>query len=150
LTVDGWLDLGIGNMGQVLLSLVLDDGSWRRQAWRRRVRSLVSLAKATIGLELSPGGLVAAIALITAAGDGRRKELLEWTELELQAMGELSQADLFHIAALGLSTAEPDRVFHSPVWYRPFDPAPLALLDAAALADEEAFGDGPLDGRALA
>jgi hypothetical protein len=75
---------------------------------------------------------------------------LEWTELELQPMGEMSQADLFRIAALDLSTDEPDRVFHSTVWCRPFGAAPLALLDAAALADEEAFGDGPLDGRALA
>jgi hypothetical protein len=77
------------------------------------------------------------IITVTTVGEKRRRDLLRWTESELTAIGEEGQADLFRFAAFDPPKIAPEDIFFSPLWYRPFDDQPVALMEAAAVPDSD-------------
>jgi hypothetical protein len=131
---DAWLDLRIEGSEQMCLSLELDRGTIEQRQWCRKANALGAWGNCP-DYERRFNTTSLTISVVTTAGEKRRRDLLRWTESELSVIGAEGQADLFRFAAFDPATTRPADIFLSPLWYRPFDAQPVALMDAAANSD---------------
>jgi Replication-relaxation len=125
---DGWLELRVDtNDGrfQECLLLELDQGTMGQSRWRRKVAKIIGFSEQCYEREFGTSALT--VAVVTTQGEKRRDDLLAWTEGELEAGGRPGDADLFRFTALRPET-EPDILFRSPSWQRPFDSVSLPLV----------------------
>jgi hypothetical protein len=124
---DAWLDLRIKGRYQVCLALELDRGTEEQKRWRQKVANLLAYADGPYQDAFDTKSLT--IAVLTTSGDRRLLELVRWTEAELEAQGERTQADLFLFTASHPALLTPQDIFLSRRWLQPFNSASLALLE---------------------
>jgi hypothetical protein len=132
---DSWLDLRIDGSEQMCLALELDRATVERRQWSRKAGALVAWGNSDLYAERFSTSLT--IIVVTTAGEKRRRDLLRWTESELTAVGAQDQADLFRFAAFDPAKIAPANIFLSPLWYRPFDAQPVALIEEAAVSGRD-------------
>jgi hypothetical protein len=115
--------------GKVLLPVAveLDRGTEVVRAFRAKLAGLIAFAQGPYAEVYKRRTLT--IAILTTESERRATALTRWTEAELNrtGLGE-SLASLFAIAHADLNAIEPSTLYLSPLWRRPFDPTPRALL----------------------
>ncbi len=125
---DGWLDFRITMVDgrfRIPVVLELDRGTHERRRWQQKVEALVAFAAGPYQEAYGAASLI--VAVVATPGETRRVELTTWTEGLLQALRVEHEADLFRFTSAD-PIADSVGFFCGPVWYRPFDPAPLPLL----------------------
>ncbi len=123
---DGWIDVRFDDL-QACVAFELDRDTVEREAFRRKVRGLLAYADGPYAAAFGTSSLT--IAVVTTAGERRMTELLTWTQHEFIERDAREQADLFRFAAFDPAATDPHAIFFAPLWRRPFDPAPLPLLN---------------------
>ena len=124
---DAWIDLRIQESFQVCLVVELDRGTEEQKRWRQKVSHLLAYASGPYQELFETRSLT--IAVVTTAGEWRLRELLNWTQDELEARREASQADLFLFTSANPGQMDAERMFLKPVWFQPTKQAPIALLE---------------------
>jgi hypothetical protein len=129
---DGWLLLtGKSPTGQrvsIPLLLEVDMGTERQDAWREKVRTLVSWLDH--GYEQVVHERSATVLIVAVPGQSRGQSLLAWTEAELTAYGRRNASALFCIAPLNPATVAPRELFLSSLCMTPFRAERVPLLPA--------------------
>ncbi|MCL5959437.1 MAG: replication-relaxation family protein [Chloroflexi bacterium] len=124
---DCYLDLR-KEKAQTCLAIEIDrSGGVERKPFQRKVRGFVEFVKGEYQQTFGTQSLT--VVFVIMSGERRLREVLAWTEKELEAINEKDQADLFRFAMLDPAAADPHQVFCAPIWQRPFDSTPLALLE---------------------
>lgn len=130
---DGWLDIRIRESSseyQSCFALEVDRGTAEQRAWRRKVRALLAWSRGPYVEAFGTTSLT--VAVVATPGERRCRELIRWTEAELNALGAHAEADLFRFSGQSAATLQPVEFFLAPQWYRAFDPRSQRLIDLAA------------------
>jgi hypothetical protein len=125
---DAWLDLHLMQAGQTHqfpLSVEVDRGTRERKCWQEKIRALLSFAGKPYREAFGTAFLT--IAVVATPGTRRRDELLRWTEAVIGSSAP-DAADLFRFTDALADELSPHELFFSPVWVRPFERVPRALL----------------------
>lgn len=124
---DAWVDLRIMRRYQECYAVELDRGTTEQKAWRRKVAALMAYANGPYQETFGTASLT--IVVVATPGEGRRDQLIRWTEAELSAAGRADQAGLFRFTGVSVAQMSPENVFMGAGWRRPFDPQLRPLLD---------------------
>lgn len=124
---DGWLDFHIRGQDRMSIVLELDRGTVEREAFKRKIRGLLAYADGPYQAFFGSQSLTVAFAVTAGA---RRMELLrEWCEQVLTDVRQ-ERPELFLFGVLPPDgELDPTALFLSAMWYLPFGPVPISLLD---------------------
>lgn len=125
LAPDSWLDLRQG-AHQSCLAIELDRGTVERKSLQRKIGAYLEYARGPYQAAFGTQSLT--VVFVTTSGQHRVNELLKWTEAALKARGAENRADLFRFAALDAALIEPDDLFFTAHFARPFAAVPVSLL----------------------
>lgn len=124
---DAWVDLRIMSRYQECYCLELDRGTTEQKAWRRKVAALIAYASGPYQETFGTASLT--IVVVATPGEGRRDQLIRWTEAELTAAGQADQAGLFRFTGVPVAQTDPEIVFMGAGWRRPFERQSRPLVD---------------------
>jgi len=126
---DAYTSLVLNDVEELNFSYELDRGTESARRWRTKVRHLVAWSQGPYIDKFQTTALT--IAVLATPGEKRMRDLLQWTEAELEALGQTAEADLFRFAGGSPDAVSPKELFAEPCWLRPFDREPMPLLDLA-------------------
>ena len=125
---DAWLDFRANGL-QACLWVELDMGTEEQKRWRKKVAALTCLASGPYEKAFNTTSMT--VAVVSRAGEKRTRDLIRWTEAELESLGEKAQAGLFRVGT-SLGSEDPESLFLEPRWYQPFSPHASPLLEGLA------------------
>jgi len=143
---DAWVQLAIAKpegIKQRCLVIEIDRASEYQLAFRKKIRHLLHYRKEAYRQQFD----TESIAILFLVPDPQRlKIVLTAIETEIrqheQQAGKKVRPDLFWVTAAAPKIAK-DQLFTGPLWYHPFQPQPVPLLDlTSAGASEHAFNAG--------
>jgi hypothetical protein len=122
---DGWVDLRASDT--TCLAFELDRDTVEREAWGKKMRAynLATLGEYQEAFQTDR----ITIAVVTTADQRRVRELIKWTENELEKVGDVGLADLIMFASFDPASLDPISAFCSNLWQQPFKPSFYSLLD---------------------
>ena len=124
---DAWVLLA-GGENEYGIAWELDRATENRTVFREKIRMLAYYSQGPYADEFQTDALT--IAFVATEGGARRVEsMLVWTEAELTNLGAQALASTVFFAAFDPAKADPEEVFLSPIWRRPFTITPVALVE---------------------
>lgn len=128
--MDGYMQVVIrynnGDRYRFPIGLEMDLATEKQYYWRKKIRGLLEWYRTVYPQLFNTQDLT--ICVVTPSGTERLEELLYWTELELEALGQQQQADLFCFTSEPFETGTPSVFFFGEHWYVPFSDDPTAPL----------------------
>jgi len=124
---DAWLDFRIHDKEQICLWLELDRQTQSLKKISQKIHSMVLFARNAYQQVFHTPSLT--IVFATTGGSERLSSLIKWTEQELSQMREVHEGDLFRFASIPEGELDPQYVFFTPMWVRPFDRISLPLFE---------------------
>ena len=124
---DAFLEFALdGRLGGVVLEV--DRDTEHDKQWRKKVVELLACGqqKAYRQAFSSDSFVVAAIA---TEGETHRRQLLRWTELELDKQGKRNWGSMFSFAAGDPAKLDPAELWLGPSWMQPFARTPRTLWE---------------------
>jgi hypothetical protein len=125
---DGWLDFTMPVLDvRRCIVVELDRGTTSIAPFKEKLRAYYGYA---ISLEYQElfGTDLCMVAYATTAGKQRLFQMIEWCEKELQQQRLEHEANLYRFTSLPDGAYDPQEIFCTPVWYKPFEPEPVSLL----------------------
>src|SRR5437763_3883444 len=129
---DGWLDFRMAVADRPkprrrCIVVELDRGTTSVAPFKEKLRALYGYAISEEYQELF-GTNLCMVAYATTAGQQRLRQMIEWCETELEQQRLEHEANLYRFACLPDGEYNPQEIFCSPVWYKPFENEPVRLL----------------------
>ena len=131
---DGWVDLHLNGSDRMSLALELDRGTHERKSFQAKVRAYCEASAGEYQKVFASASL--SVLFVVTVGQGRLSQLLDWTKAALRQDHGESYTDLFRFATIDPTVADPGEVFFKPCWLRPFDEAPLPLMQSSPMVPE--------------
>lgn len=125
---DGWLDFRMPLLDlRRCIVLELDRGTTSIAPFKQKLRAYFSYAVSLEYQELF-GTDLCMVAYATTAGHNRLRQMIEWCETELTQQRLEHEANLYRFASLPDGEYNPQEIFCSEMWYKPFEDEPVSLL----------------------
>jgi len=134
---DGWLDFvmtspDIPKPRRRCLVVELDRGTISIAPFKQKIRALYHYAISEKYEELY-GTDLCMVTFATTSGENRLRQMITWCEQELERQNLVHEANLFRFAALPAGEYNPQEIYLSEMWYKPFEEEPVSLLWQASL-----------------
>ncbi len=125
---DAWLDFSLPNLQSLPILLEIDRGTEQQQKFKQHVAARIAYVRRGGGYSKQFGTEYVSIAYATTGSQQRLQTMLTWTEEVMRDLGKQSFSRVFHFLSLPQGDLDPDWLFLSPTWKRPFEKQPVALL----------------------
>lgn len=129
---DGWLDFRMAvpdrpKPRRRCIVLELDRGTTSIAPFKEKIRAYFGYAISE-EYEALFGTNLCMVAYATTAGHNRLRQMIEWCETELTQQRIEHEANLYRFVSLPVGEYNPQEMFCSEMWYKPFESEPESLL----------------------
>ena len=124
---DAWCDFRMDVLSlRRCIVVELDRGTTSIAPFKQKLRSLYAYAISEEYQELF--GTDLCLVAYATINTQRLRQMIEWCEQELEQQRLEHEANLYRFTALPDGEINPQQLFCTPVWFRPYDPSPTSLL----------------------